>query len=68
MQDVELQGGIENISIQCVFASGSQARGFHVEIENSFIQMNITRSGRPLSHIAKQTVTGLAPAVADLEI
>ena len=47
------------MSIQCVFASGSQARGCQVEIGNYSIQMNITRSGRPLSQIAEQTVTGL---------
>ena len=63
MQDVELHGGSENISIQCVFASGSQARGCHVEITNISlnITMNITRSGSPLSQIAEQTVSGLAP-------
>ena len=30
-----------------------------MEIKNSCIQMNITRSGRPLLQIAEQTVTGL---------
>ena len=44
-----------------MFASGSQARGCHVEIRNSSIQMNIMRSGSPLSHTAEQTVTGLTP-------
>ena len=60
VQDVELHGG-RNISIQCVFASGSQARGCYVEIRNSSIQRNITRSGSSQSHIAEQTVTGLIP-------
>ena len=65
VQDVEVHGGSENISIQCVFASGSQARGFHVEIRNSSTEkitsfsMNMTRSGNPLSRTAEQTVTGL---------
>ena len=67
MQNAELRAGRGNMSIQCVFASGSQARGCHVEIRNSSIykitspSMNITRSGDPQSHIAEQTVTGLAP-------
>ena len=60
-----LDGGGENISINCVFASGSQARGCYVEIRNSSTEkitsfsMNMTRSGNPLSHTAEQTVTGL---------
>ena len=62
MQDVELYGGRENITIQCMFALGSQATGCHVEIRNPSIQMNITRSGSPLSQIAEQTVTGLTPS------
>ena len=55
------------MSIQCVFAFGSQARGCHVEIRNSSIDeitiflVNVTRSGNPLSHTAEQTVTGLTP-------
>ena len=67
VQYVELHGGRENISIQCVFASGSQAGGCHVEIRNSSTEkitsfsMNITRSGSPLSDSAEQTVTGFAP-------
>ena len=61
MQNAELHGGRGNISIQCVFASGSKARGCHVVIRNSSIQMNVTRSGNPLSHTAEQTVTGLIP-------
>ena len=61
MQDVELHGRGGNIFIQCVFASGSQARGCRVEIRSSSIQINITRSGSPLSHTAEQIVTGLAP-------
>ena len=68
MQDVELHGGRENVSIECVFASGSQARGCHVEIRNSSIQMNITRSGSPLSQIAEQTVTGLSPGSYEVHI
>ena len=61
VQNVELHGGRESMSIQCVFALGSQARGCHVEIRNSSIQVNITRSGDPLSDTAEQTVTGVAP-------
>ena len=54
VQHVKLRDRGGNLSIQCVFASGSQAQGCHVEIRNSSIEVNITRSGRPLS------VTGLA--------
>ena len=63
VQNVELHGGTRSIFIQCVFASGSQARGCRVEIRNSSIQMiqNITRIDDSLSHTADQTVTGLAP-------
>ena len=61
VQQVKLHGGQGNVSIQCVFAPGSQARGCYVEIGNSSIQMNVTRSGRPLSNSAEQTVTGLTP-------
>ena len=32
-----------------------------MEIRNSSIQINIMRSGSPLSQIAEQTVTGLTP-------
>ena len=32
-----------------------------MEIRNSSIQINITRSGNPLSHTAEQTVTGVTP-------
>jgi len=32
-----------------------------VVIRNSSIQINVTRSGNPLSHTAEQTVTGLIP-------
>ena len=32
-----------------------------MEIKNSSIQMNIVRSGSPLSQIAERTVTGLTP-------
>ena len=60
VQDAQLLGGRGNISFLCEFASGSQARGCHVEIRNSSIEMTITRSGSPLSHTAEQTVTGLA--------
>ena len=67
VQDVKLHGGRENISIQCVFASGSQATGCHVEIRNSStdkitsFSMNITRNGSLQSHMAEQTVTGVVP-------
>ena len=61
IQHVNLHSEGENIAIQCVFASGSQARGCHVKIRNSSIQMNIARSGSPLSQIAEQTMTGLTP-------
>ena len=61
VQGVKLNGGGRNISIQCVFASGSQARGCHVEIRNSSIQMNIMRSDNPLSYTAEQTIGGLTP-------
>ena len=59
VQDVEMHGGRGNISIQCEFASGSQASGCQVEIRNLSIQRNISRSGNSLS--AEQTVTGLPP-------
>ena len=61
VQDAELHGGRENISIQCVFVPESQARGCHVEIRNSSIEVNITKSGDPQSHTAEQTVTALTP-------
>ena len=61
VQDAKLHPGRENISIQCVFASGSQARGCLVEIRNSSIEVNITRNGSPLSDTAEQTVAGLKP-------
>ena len=67
MQNAELRAGRGNMSIRCVFASGSQARGCHVEIRNSSIykiispSINVTRSGDPQSHTAKQTMSGLAP-------
>ena len=64
VQDVELRGGRENISIQCVFASGSQARGCLVVIRNSSTDkitsffINVTRNS---SSQAEQTLTGLTP-------
>ena len=39
-----------------------------MEIGNSSIQMNITRSGRPLSDSAEQTVTGLTPGSYEVVI
>ena len=67
VQNVELHVGRGNISIQCVFASGSQARGCFVKIRNSSIDkitsssVNITRSGSSQSQVAEQTVTQLTP-------
>ena len=61
VQDAELHGGRANISIQCVFAFGSQARGCHVEISNSSVQININRNGDSQSHTPEQTVTVPAP-------
>ena len=60
VQHVKLHDRGGNLFILCVFASGSQAQGCHMEIRNSSIEVNITRSGRPLSHTAEKTVTGLA--------
>ena len=39
-----------------------------MEIRNSSIQRNITRSGSPLLQIAEQTVTGLPPGNYELLI
>ena len=63
VQHVELHGGTRSVFIQCMFASGSQARGCRIEIRNSSIQItqNITKVDDPQSHTAEQTVTGLTP-------
>ena len=39
-----------------------------MEIRNSSIQMNITRSGSPLSHTAEQTVIGLTPGSYEVRV
>ena len=39
-----------------------------MEIGNSSIQMNVTRSGSPLSNTAEQTVTGLTPGSYEVVI
>ena len=63
VQDAEICGESGNIFIKCVFASGSQARGCHVEIRHG--SMNITRNitvlrnDSSLSHTAEDTVNGL---------
>ena len=61
VQDAEICGEKGSIYIRCVFASGSQAKGCHVKIQNFSINindtsMNISRSGDSQS----QTVT-IAP-------
>ena len=74
VQGVDLHGGIGNISIQCEFASGSQARGCHVMIRNSSpdkttsSSMNITRNSSSQSHTAEQTVTGLTPGSYEVHV
>ena len=60
VQDVELCVEGRSIFIECMFASGSQAKGCHVEIRNSSVSdLNISRIGHPPSRTAKQDVTGL---------
>jgi len=58
VQDAKIRGGAENISIQCVFAPGSQARGCHMKIRKTTVQVNKTRSGNLTE---EQIVTGLTP-------
>jgi len=58
VQDAVIHVGGENISIQCIFARGSYARGCHVKIGNTTIPiMKPSDANRTVN----KTMTGLTP-------
>ena len=62
MQGAEIYGGIGTISIWCLFAPGSQAKGCHVTIGKTAIRINVPRlSGDPPLQTAEQTVIDITP-------
>jgi len=62
VQGAEIYGGIGTISIWCLFAPGSQAKGCHVEIGKTAIRINVPRlSGDPPLQTAEQTVIDITP-------